>query len=325
MPQAQPGPTVATMRSGRTLGCSGGEDEVHIRFGFEISIECQTQVTLLLALSPHRTFSGRRIGSDDIRTSPAVPLDLHTNLFGNRIVRLLAPQPGLTVRSDCIAEVAGEPDIVAPDAPQIAIADLPTHALPFLTASRYCESDELTEVAWQNFGQTKPGWDRVQAICDFIHERTTFDYKFGRPTKTAREVYEEKTGVCRDFAHLAVSLCRAMNIPARYASGYLGDIGIPPTGPGDFCAWFEAFLGGRWYTFDARYNTPRIGRILMVRGRDAADTAMITSFGAYTLTEFRVWTDEVPSGIDEKQMLEMLKTPPDAEARVSRPAARMAS
>ncbi|MEZ5669887.1 MAG: transglutaminase family protein [Alphaproteobacteria bacterium] len=192
----------------------------------------------------------------------------------------------------------GAPDIVESNAGQPAVEALPADALPYLKASRYCESDLLGHTAWQMFAGTAPGWARVQAICDFVHRHVTFGYRFGRSTKTALDTFHEGNGVCRDFAHLAIALCRAMNIPARYVSGYLGDIGVPPAGPGDFCAWFEVYLDGGWYTFDARYNVPRIGRVRMVMGRDAADVPMIASFGAYRLTGFKVWADEVvPAGI----------------------------
>ena len=234
--------------------------------------------------------------------------------FGNLRTRLVAPPGPLRLWSDCIIEDDGAPDAFDWNARQHEIADLPPDTLPFLTASRYCDSDVLVDRAWALFGETPPGWARVQAICNFVHNHLTFGYKFGRPTKSAGEALREGTGVCRDFAHLAIALCRAMNIPARYASGYLGDIGVPPSGPGDFCAWFEAYLEGRWYTFDARYNTPRIGRVLMVRGRDAADGAMMTSFGSYQLELFRVWTDEVTGVASDDAMKDLLQEMPDAPA-----------
>jgi transglutaminase-like putative cysteine protease len=220
----------------------------------------------------------------------------------------------LRLWSDIIVEVDGEPDPFNWNAQQHDVGDLPPETLQFLTASRYCDSDALAPVALELFGGTKPGWERVQAICNHVHNHLTFGYGFGRPAKTASDAQREKTGVCRDFAHLAIAFCRAMNIPARYASGYLGDIGVPYSGPGDFCAWFEAFLGGRWYTFDARYNTPRIGRVLMVRGCDAADGAMITSFGGYDLKAFRVWTDEVSGTLGDDQLSDLLASRPDGEA-----------
>jgi len=295
-----------------------------IRFGFEIVIDCTAPVPMLLALSTHPDFGGRLIGTHNVRAVPEVPIREYRDSFGNRISRVVAPPGRTTLWSDCVAEVEGAPDVVVRDARQHEIDDLPSETLLYLASSRYCESDKLVPMAWARFGTTEPGWPRVQAICDFVHERTTFGYKFGRATKTANEVFDEMTGVCRDFAHLAVTLCRAMNIPARYASGYLGDIGVPYSGPGDFCAWFEVFLGGRWYTFDARYNIPRIGRILMVRGRDAADVAMMTSFGAYSLERFTVWTDELKGEHSDGDLLTALETRPDAEFLVDASSARLA-
>jgi transglutaminase-like putative cysteine protease len=291
-----------------------------IRIGFEIGLHCPPNTPLLLALSPHSSFKGRVIGSDLVRAEPPVPLVEYVDPFGNRRTRLVAPGGKLTLWSDCIVENHGRPDIVNWNARQQEIADLPSETLIYLIASRYCEADELVEQAWELFGKTPPGWARVQAICDFVHNHVSFGYPFGRPNKTALDALRERTGVCRDFAQLAVALCRAMNIPARYASGYLGDIGVPPAGPGDFCAWFEAFLGDRWYTFDARYNTPRIGRILMTHGRDAADVAMITSFGAYELKLFKVWCDEVPDIAADEDLLCRLRSLPNAPALTMTPA-----
>jgi transglutaminase-like putative cysteine protease len=189
---------------------------------------------------------------------------------------------------------SGEPDVVEPWAVQTPVESLPEEALRFLLASRYCETDLLSPIAWQMFGNSPTGWGRVQAICDFVHHHIQFGYGFARSTKTAWQVYQEKAGVCRDFAHLAIAFCRCMNIPARYCTGYLGDIGVPVSdAPMDFSGWFEAFLGGRWYTFDARHNTPRIGRVLIARGRDASDVAISTTFGPSSLKSFKVWTDEV--------------------------------
>lgn len=284
-----------------------------IRFGFEIALESPAETPFILALSPHPTVGGRIVGSA-IRVEPDVTLMEFIDPFGNLRTRLVGPRGPLRLWSDCIIETDGAPDVFDWNARQHEIADLPPDTLPFLTASRYCDSDALVEPAWALFGETPPGWARVQAICNFVHNHLTFGYKFGRPTKTAGEALREGTGVCRDFAHLAIALCRAMNVPARYASGYLGDIGVPPSGPGDFCAWFEAYLGGRWYTFDARYNTPRIGRVLMVRGRDAADGAMMTSFGGYELKLFRVWTDEVTGVGSDDDLGALLQEMPDAPA-----------
>lgn len=266
---------------------------MHIRFGFEITIECDVSTPLLLALSPHPSELRRLVRPDTIYTAPSAVVDSFVDDFGNRRLRLVAEPGALTLRSDQVAKDNGAPDAVVPDAEQHPVEALPADLLAFLSPSRYCESDVLNEDAWRLFGNTPTGWPRVQAIVDFVHEHIEFGYEFASPTKTAVDAFRRGRGVCRDFAHLAVALCRAMNIPARYASGYLGDIGVPPAGPGDFSAWFEVFLGGRWHTFDARHNTPRIGRILMVRGRDAADVPMISSFGTTRLAGFKVWTDEV--------------------------------
>ena len=292
-----------------------------IRIGFEATVECKTETPFLLALLLHSSTDNRLIGSDWLRTDPAVPLKAFIDGFGNRRTRLVAPPGRLTLWSDCVVEDKGLPDPYDWTAHQHGIADLPSETLTYLMASRYCEVDELIEKAWALFGQVPPGWARVQAICNWVHNHLTFGYQFGRPTKTAVDAMRERTGVCRDFAHLAIALCRAMNIPARYASGYLGDIGVPPSGAGDFCAWFEAYLGGRWHTFDARYNTPRIGRVLMVRGRDATDVAMMTSFGSYDLTSLRVWTDEVGAGIaSDEALLGLLETRSESPALTLAPA-----
>jgi len=291
-----------------------------IRIGHEIVIDSMADTVLILALSPHSSFAGRIIGTAAEQSDPPLAMETFHDTFGNALARVRVPMGRQRLWADCIVEDDGQPDILAPDAWQHDVGDLPPETLQFLTASRYCDSDALAPEALRLFGSTPPGWARVQAICDHVHRHLTFGYGFGRSTKTASQAQLEKTGVCRDFAHLAIAFCRAMNIPARYASGYLGDIGVPYAGPGDFCAWFEAFLGGRWYTFDARYNTPRIGRVLMVRGRDAADGAMITSFGGYTLTGFRVWTDQVPGTPTDAELCEMLVTLPEGAAQIPLPA-----
>jgi transglutaminase-like putative cysteine protease len=165
--------------------------------------------------------------------------------------------------------------------------------LLFTLPSRYCLSDELSDTAWDLFGNTWPGWERVQAVCDWVHQNVRFQYGTSTPRTTAVDVYEKRVGVCRDFAHLALTFCRAMNIPARYTFGYLPDIGVPPPDePMDFCAWFEAYLGGRWLTFDPRNNTRRVGRVVIGRGRDALDVAMVTTYGSHTLQSMVVWADE---------------------------------
>jgi transglutaminase-like putative cysteine protease len=311
----------------RTIAASdpNNKDEAMlIRFGFEIDIESTAQVPMLLALSTHSELEGRLIGEDHVRASQECGSKTYVDRFGNRMTRITAPVGSTKLWSDCVVEFDGHRDVQVPTARQHAIADLPNDVLTYLVASRYCDSDNLITQAWSLFGYTAEGWARVQAITQFVHQHVTFGYQFGRANKTASEVFREKTGVCRDFAHLAITLCRAMNIPARYASGYLGDIGVPYSGAGDFCAWFEVYLDGRWYTFDARYNTPRAGRILMVRGADAADVAMITSFGGYQLKYFRVWTDQLEDGLDDAVILDMLQTRPGGEPLVFPSSARVA-
>jgi transglutaminase-like putative cysteine protease len=232
-----------------------------------------------------------------------VPFTRYLDAFGNVCTRLVAPPGQLEIFTDALVADSGLPDAVEPAARQHEIAELPHDALVFLLASRYCETERLMEAAWSRFGQTPLGWARVQAICDFVHSHVRFGYQHARATKTATDVIIERRGVCRDFAHLAVTLCRCMNIPARYCTGYLGDIGVPPEpDPMDFSAWFEVFLGGRWYAFDARHNIPRIGRIVMARGRDAADVAFSTTFGPNVLKRFVVHTDEVVAA--EMELLE---------------------
>jgi len=287
-----------------------------IRIGFEIAVECPKPTPMLLALYPHPANGRRMIGADHIRVEPDAAVGEFTDMFGNRCGRFQA-LPGATVLwSDCIVADSGEPDAFNWNAHQHEIADLPAETLSYLTASRYCESDELVEQAWDLFGATPSGWARAQAISNWVHNHVMFGYQFGRATKTAVDVMREGTGVCRDFAHLFIALCRAMNIPARYASGYLSDIGAVAEGAGDFCAWSEVFLEGRWYVFDARHNTPRIGRILVSRGRDAADAAMITAFGNYRLAGLTVWTDEVDETLSEGDLLQALQNRPAAEPLV---------
>ncbi len=271
---------------------------------------------MLLAMYPHHLEDRRMVGSDHIRTEPEAAVEEYTDMFQNRCARVVAPPGKTTLWSDCIVEDTGEPDEFNWNARQHEIVDLPVETLAYLTASRYCESDELIERAWDLFGAKPPGWERVQAISNWVHNHVTFGYRFGRPTKTAVDVLREGTGVCRDFAHLFIALCRAMNIPARYASGYLGDIGVKAESAGDFCAWSEVYLEGRWYDFDTRHNTPRIGRILMVRGRDAADVAMMTAFGNYLLTHLKVWTDEIDESLSDSDLVEALQRRPVGEALV---------
>jgi transglutaminase-like putative cysteine protease len=231
-----------------------------------------------------------------IVSSGQAPLVAALDDFGNLRTRTIAPVGLLRLSTEFVIEDSGRPDEYAPDAFEVPVAQLPNDVVQFLMGSRYCETDRLSELAWSMFGNTPRGWARVQAIVDYVHRRITFGYQFARSTRTAWEGHEERVGVCRDYAHLAVALCRCMNIPARYATGYLGDIGVPVIpAPMDFSAWFEVYLGGRWFTFDARHNQPRVGRILMARGRDAADCAITTTFGQTRLVEFNVITEEVQS------------------------------
>jgi transglutaminase-like putative cysteine protease len=200
----------------------------------------------------------------------------------------------MRISTDTVVRDSGRPDPILSGAAQMSVQDLPQETLVFLLASRFCDSDRLLDLAWRLFGKTPPGWARAQAVCDFVHERIVFGYEHARVTRSASEAYEERRGVCRDYAHLAIAFCRALNIPARYCTGYLGDVGTPPPfAPGDFAAWFEAYLGGQWHTFDPRNNVPRIGRVLLARGRDATDVAITTTFGPNSLNSFRVWTDEM--------------------------------
>lgn len=266
-----------------------------IRTGFEIEYGATSPTPMVIMLNIHPSRIGDLVGPEVILTEPDVPIRYYHDSFGNFCGRLTAPVGGIRLLGSALVRDSGLPDQVAADAQQLAIEDLPDECLLYLMASRYCETDKLGDVAWGLFKDTPPGWPRVQAIVDFVHNHLTFGYDHARATKTAHDAFVERKGVCRDFAHLAVTLCRCMNIPARYVTGYLGDIGVPPDpAPMDFSGWFEVYLSGKWYTFDARHNEPRIGRILMGTGRDAADVALTTSFGPLQLKTFTVFTDEVP-------------------------------
>ena len=265
-----------------------------IRAGYDISIQCDTEKHLMALLSVHPSRAQDLRSQAIIISSGGYPLTASIDEFGNLRTRTVAPAGILRLTSDFVIQDSGLPDDVAPWANEVPVAQLPDEAVGFLLGSRYCETDRLSALAWSLFGNTPRGWSRVQAIVNYVHNRITFGYQFARSTRTAWEAHEERVGVCRDFAHLAVALCRCMNIPARYATGYLGDIGVPVVpAPMDFSAWFEVYLGGRWFTLDARHNKPRIGRILMARGRDAADCAITTTFGQSRLVSFNVTTEEV--------------------------------
>lgn len=266
-----------------------------IKIGYEIVFESPVAVPMMLMLYTHPSRADTMKKPDQLRIEPDIPVEEFIDSFGNRCGRIVAPAGRLRLWNDAIVEDSGQPDPVNWNAAQHSVPDLPTETLQYLLSSRYCEVDLLSDIAWNLFGQTPPGWSRVQAICDWVHSNIRYGYEYARSTKTASEVYNEGAGVCRDFTHLAITFCRCLNIPARYASGYLGDIGVAPLPtPMDFHAWFEAYLDGQWYAFDARHNVRRVGRVLMARGRDAVDVALTTSFGANKLVKFNVWASEVP-------------------------------
>jgi transglutaminase-like putative cysteine protease len=267
---------------------------MHIRYGYDIALELAQPATILAMADVHSDFRRSIVEETELEVAPAMRAERLVDDSGNVVRRLSAPSGPVSLRLQGVFRADGREDEVDPAAEAVGVSDLPPETLPFLRASRYCETDLLSDFAWANFGSIGGGWARVQAICDFVHQRLRFSYPEARPTRTANEALAEGVGVCRDFTHLAVTLCRCLNIPARYCNGYLGDIGVPPDpAPMDFNAWFEAFLGRRWFTFDARHNQPRIGRILISRGRDAADIPMITTFGSHALTRFTVVTEEI--------------------------------
>ncbi len=267
---------------------------MQLRVGFEMGFWFPQPTPILMALNVHSSRAGDLVEPDRLVTTPEVPVTGYHDVFGNWCTRVVAPAGHFVLANDAIVEDSGETDPYAPDAQQLPVETLPDDVLVFLLGSRYCETDHLSPAAWDLFGSGPTGWARVQAVCDFVHGHIEFGYPHARRTRTAWEAFNEKRGVCRDYAHLAVTLCRCLNIPARYCTGYVTDIGIPPPyAPMDFAAWFEAYLDGRWYTFDPRNNDKRIiGRTLMARGRDACDVALTNTFGPNSLAGFRVWADE---------------------------------
>jgi len=265
-----------------------------IRIGYELLYGFTQPTPMILNLNVHYTRSSDLIQADHIRTDPAAPLAMYRDGTGNWCTRVLAPPGQFRIGTDALIRDSGLAEPSFPYAFEHPVEALPDDTLVYLLPSRYCETENLSAAAWSLFGSAKPGWSRVQAICDFVHGHLAFHYRYARVTKTAWEAYNERQGVCRDFAHLAITLCRCLNIPARYCTGYLGDIGVPAMdAPMDFAGWFEAYLGGAWHTFDPRNNQRRIGRVLIARGRDAADVAISMTFGPNVLQSFRVWTDEV--------------------------------
>jgi transglutaminase-like putative cysteine protease len=265
---------------------------MEIRVGCDFHYETPVPTPAVMQVEP-REDGAHRVISASWEAEPSLSMHTFRDLYGNTCRRLTMPGGALTVRFDAVVEVPDELDEYDPDAVITPVEDLPGETLLFTLPSRYCLSDELSDTAWDLFGNTWPGWERVQAICDWVHQNVRFQYGTSTPRTTAVDVYEKRVGVCRDFAHLALTFCRAMNIPARYTFGYLPDIGVPPPDePMDFCAWFEAYLGGRWLTFDPRNNTRRVGRVVIGRGRDALDVAMVTTYGSHTLQSMVVWADE---------------------------------
>jgi transglutaminase-like putative cysteine protease len=267
---------------------------MYVRIGYELLYDVLSPQPILLMLLVHPERSGQLQKPEQIVVEPKVPIETFIDSFGNRAARIFAPQGKLRLTYDNIMADSGVHEPRINGARLHKVEELPPECLQFLMASRYCEVDRMSQMAWDLFGKTPPTWERVAAIMNWVHDNVTFGYQFASSTKTAMDVCNEKRGVCRDFQHLAITMLRAMNVPARYATGYLGDIGVPPNPlPMDFSAWLEVYLGGRWYALDARHNEPRIARILMARGRDATDVALTTSFGATNLLKFKVWTDEL--------------------------------
>jgi transglutaminase-like putative cysteine protease len=269
---------------------------MRIRAGYDVAFTMSQPTPMILMFTVHPSRARDLLTEQKLLTAPQIPVREYRDMFGNVCSRILAAPGLLELKADFEIYDSGKPDEVVPQARQHPIEELPDEVLIYLLGSRYCDTQNLLDFAWGTFGTSQPGRARVQTICDFVHNHIKFGYRYARADRTASDAYRERVGVCRDFAHLAITLCRCMNIPARYCTGYLGDIGVPPdTAPMDFSAWFEVFLDGRWFTFDARHNRPRIGRILVAYGRDAADVAISTSFGAAQLTRFKVVTEEFVS------------------------------
>ncbi|MFZ0631568.1 MAG: transglutaminase family protein [Acidobacteriaceae bacterium] len=265
-----------------------------IRLGYDIQFDVRFGATFLALLRVHPSRQADLQEPDLVQVAPLVPVEDYTDLYGNIGTRFLCPAGPVRLSASCVVRDSGELDAIAPDACEVPVHTLPPQTLPYLTNSRYCEVDLMSPIAADLFGGCTPGWGRVQSVCDWVKQHVGFDYTKARPTKTALETYTERVGVCRDFQHLAITFCRALNIPARYATGYLGDIGVPAApDPMDFSAWFEAYLSGQWWTFDARHNQRRIGRVLVATGRDATDVAITTTFGEVKLTRFTVVTEQV--------------------------------
>jgi transglutaminase-like putative cysteine protease len=272
---------------------------MHIRFGYEFLYATPVPTHMILMLHSHLGRGQQYVVADTMQISRTLPRKSFTDGFGNTCTRLELPAGPTRISADGLIEDSGQPEPIALTAHEHPVRELPFDVLQFLLSSRYCDTEVLMAEAWRLFGHLHPGWTRVQAVCDFVHEYVAFDYRFARPTRTASETFFERQGVCRDFAHLAIAFCRCLNIPARYCTGYLGDIGVAPTAaPMDFAGCMEVYLGGQWHVFDPRNNVRRIGRVTIARGRDAGDVAVSTAFGPASLELFKVWTEEA----DAKQM-----------------------
>jgi len=278
-----------------------------IRLAYDIKFELPAETAIVALLNVHPTRIQDLLEPDELQTEPKLDVKSYFDSFGNHCVRFVAPPGHLRLSSTTLIQQSDQPDEVNWAARQSEVSDLPNEILRYLLNSRYCEVDRLSSVAFELFGQTPPGWARVQAICDWVHNKVAFDYQQARPTMTAMDVLNEPVGVCRDYQHLAITFCRALNIPARYATGYLGDIGVPVRLPMDFSAWFEVWLDNRWWTFDARNNMPRLGRVLMATGLDAADVALTTSFGRADLSYFFVVTEEETSASATPEVVQVLE------------------
>ena len=265
-----------------------------IQGGYDIAFRFRAATPILLQVHLRPELQARLQAPEEFRLDPPVPFRTYVDDFGNHCTRLVAPIGVLTLSNRFVIRDNGKADVIPIKGRQAEVDKLPDEVLVYLLGSRYCDTDKLATLAWKKFGKIEAGYPRVKAILDYAHGRIKFGYQHARADRTASEGHAERKGVCRDFAHLAITLCRCMNIPARYCTGYLGDIGVPPDpSPMDFSAWFEVFLGGAWHTLDARHNRPRIGRLLMARGRDATDAAISTAFGNAELKRFEVITREV--------------------------------
>jgi transglutaminase-like putative cysteine protease len=263
-----------------------------IRLAYDIQFDIPAPVAMVALLNVHPSRANDLLEPDELHAEPNIPVTSYIDSFGNRCARFVAPAGQLRLSGSTLIRDSGFPDTLNITARQTDVGDLPNEVLSYLLNSRYCEVDRFSNIAYELFGNAAPGWSKVQAICNWVHSHVAFNYQHARPTKTALDVYTERVGVCRDYQHLAITFCRALNIPARYATGYMGDIGVPVVLPMDFSAWFEVWLDGQWWTFDARNNMPRIGRVLMATGRDASDVAMTTAFGRADLRSFIVVSEE---------------------------------